>query len=337
MSETNKKPEKKLSGKEKWEAKQAAQAQEEQRLKILVIWTRSENILNILRSATSDPFPVEQAAMQAWLDNVRSKGPHPSDQEDFRFRLVANDWLKARFSEEALQFGTPFFTETVLGLHGDQEQKPTVMNEDFFAAMLRGESGIGHRIIYCPTSGFWFWDTRRSAFCPTSDAKMEVLLSNYLQKCAEACKVSLTAKTILKEYKTPVVLKRIVNRAKVILEAHPNFFEGVRGARRYVDGKYVEPQLEPPIKMFIKSAVTKQDGACMTAAEAYAAYCRHCSETGQLKVSIGEFNSKATELLFELFSVGFRHDIPSEGGRQTRGWKHLALSAPPVVQISEAA
>ena len=191
--------------------------------------------------------------------------------------------------------------------------------------MLGGEKGLGHQIVYCPGAGFWFWDPAVDAFCPTTDAKMEVLLSNYLLKYREAFRAGLDVLYLYEEHRKPAMLKRVVNKAKAILEADESFFQGAEGYARFVEGKRVLPQPVASPIMFIQSAVSREEGAFMTASEAYREYCRYCERGGQLKVTLSEFKSMAAPALAEKFDANLRHDIRTEDGRQTHGWKNIAV------------
>jgi hypothetical protein len=289
-------------------------------------WRESERILSILRTIGS--IPREITGMEPWFNAVRkldTSGRDPNPR-------TPNEWFTFRFPEAASQFGPPFFESAEPNLYGAQVQIPSILNEDFFAALLAGERRLGHRMVYCPGDGFWFHDPRVDAFCATSDTKVELLLSNYLVKCSESTKAFADTKLLVTEHRRPATLSRIVTKAKTVLEADPCFFEGANGQARYIEGKRVLPLLEPSPQLFIKSAITKQEGALMSASEAYLAYITYCDRNNLPKTEYSAFKASAGELIYERFQLRIRHDIKTDSGTSTHGWKHIALLPEPPEQ-----
>ena len=281
-------------------------------------WKESERILGILRTISS--IPVDIAGMDQWFSRVRKLGSE-MDHEP----RTPNEWFQVRFPEVVRQFGRAFFNEAKPNLHGTQVEIPLILNEDFFAAILAGERRLGHRMVYCPGDGFWFYDPRVDAFCPTSDSKVELLLSNYLVKCGEALDPFADTRLLFTEHRRPSVLNRIVNKAKTVIETDQRFFEGANGQTRYIEGKRVLALLEPSPQLFIKSAVARQEGALMSASEAYLAYAVYCDRNNLPKAEYSVFKTSAGELIYERFQLRLRHDIKTDTGTSTHGWKHVAL------------
>jgi len=281
-------------------------------------WRESERVLGILRTIGS--IPEDIAGMEQWFSRVRKHGSETAHEQ-----RTPNDWFQMRFPEAVRQFGRAFFNETKPNLHGAQVEIPAILNEDFFAAVLAGEKRLGHRMVHCPGDGFWFYDPRVDAFCPTSDSKVELLLSNYLVRCGEALEPFTETRLLLTEHRRPAVLSRIVNKAKTVLEADHRFFEGANGQTRYIEGKRVLALLEPSPQLFIKSAVARQEGALMSASEAYLAYAVYCDRHNLPKAEYSVFKASAGELIYERFQLRIRHDIKTDSGTSTHGWKHVAL------------
>jgi len=281
-------------------------------------WRESERILGILRTIGS--IPEDIAGMEHWFKGVRKHGSETAHEQ-----RTPNDWFQRRFSEAVRQFGRAFFNESKPNLHGAQVEIPAILNEDFFAALLAGEKRLGHRMVHCPGDGFWFYDPRVDAFCPTSDSKVELLLSNYLVKCGEALEPFANTRLLLTEHRRPAVLSRIVNKAKTVLEADHRFFEGANGQTRYIEGKRLLALPEPSPRLFIKSAVARQEGALMSASEAYLAYAVYCDRHNLPKAEYSVFKASAGELIYERFQLRIRHDIKTDSGTSTHGWKHVAL------------
>ena len=293
-------------------------------------WRESERILGILRTVSS--IPEDIAGMDQWFSRVRKHGSETAHQQ-----RTPNDWFQMRFPEAVRQFGRAFFNETKPNLHGAQVEIPLILNEDFFAAVLAGEKRLGHRMVHCPGDGFWFYDPRVDAFCATSDSKIELLLSNYLVKCGEALGRGVDASVLVKDHRRPSVLAGIVNRSKTVLEAHPRFFEGVNAARRYANGRVLQPATVSAPEDFIHNAFTRAEGGSVIVGEAYQEFLRYCQMGNLTRVEFTEFKRVAKELVLEKFQLGLRHDIRTAEGRQTHGWKHIRLLPDPSGQAIDAA
>jgi hypothetical protein len=244
-----------------------------------------------------------------------------------------NDWFLVRFPEAVRQFGRAFFEESKANLHGARVEIPAILNEDFFAALLAGEKRLGHRMVYCPGDGFWFYDPRVDAFCQTTESKVELLLSNYLVKCAEALGCGVDTRVLIAEHRRPALLNRVLNKAKTVLETDDRFFEGIKGHRKFLAGKLVVVEEKPSPVVFIASTVTRHDGGMMVVGDAFQEYVRYCTENGLQKVGFTEFKRIAKEAIYERFQLGLRHDLRTVEGRQTHGWKHLRLLPEPNVGV----
>ncbi len=294
-------------------------------------WRESERILGILR--TLGALPEDIPGMDQWFSRVRKLGGSEMEQEP----RTPNDWFQLRFPEAIRQFGRAFFNETKPNLHGAQVEIPLILNEDFFAALLTGEQRLGHRMVYCPGDGFWFYDPRVDAFCPTTDRKVELLLSNYLVKCGEALEPFADTRLLFTEHRRPPVLNRIVNKAKTVLEADSRFFEGSNAARKYTNGRVLQPATVSAPEDFIHNAFTRAEGGSVIVGEAYQEFLRYCQMGDLTRVEFKEFKRVAKELVLEKFQIGLRHDIRTPEGRQTHGWKHIRLLPDPSGQAIEAA
>ncbi len=293
-------------------------------------WRESERILGILRTISS--IPVDIAGMDQWFSRVCKLGSE-MDHDN----RTPNDWFQMRFPEAVRQFGRAFFNETRPNLHGAQVEIPLILNEDFFAALLAGERRLGHRMVYCPSDGFWFYDPRVDAFCPTSDSKVELLLSNYLVKCGEASESFADTRLLFTEHRRPTVLNRILNKAKTVLDTDQRFFEGVNAARKHANGRVLKPATVSAHEDFIHNAFTRAEGGSVIVGEAYQEFLRYCQMGNLTRVEFTEFKRVAKELVLEKFQLGLRHDIRTPEGRQTHGWKHLCLLPDLSGQVIEAA
>lgn len=257
-------------------------------------WRESERILRILRSigSTSD----EIKGMDDWFCGIKAYGSPSNSEREPRLR-TPNGWFASRFQEEDIAFGSAFFEEFATSLQGSELIRPTVINEDFFAAMLGGETRLGHKMVYLPADGFWFKDPKVDAFCPTSDKKVEVLLSNYIVRCAEVMGGNVDTMFLIKEHRRPSVLASIVNRAKTVLEANPSFFEGDNAPRRSSNGRVFLPSNASSPEDFIHKAFAPKADGIVSVSEAYQKFLGYCEMENLTRVEFREFKQVARELV----------------------------------------
>jgi hypothetical protein len=297
-------------------------------------WGESERILGILRSIES--VPADTKGIEDWFTGVKCYPSHSAAVDDALLR-TPNGWFASKFPNEQRTYGNAFYEEWTTSLQGSQIILPSVINEDFLAAMLSGERRLGHRMVYLPADGFWFKDPRLDAFCPTTDKKVEILLSNYLVKCAENMGANVASRVLFLDHRRPSVLAGIVQRAKTVLEADPRFFEGANAPRRVSDGRILEPSMPSSPEDFIHSTFVPKEGGVVIVSEAYQKFLGHCQRENLTRVEFTEFKRVARQLVMEKFQLGLRHDIRTPEGRQTHGWKHIRLLSDSPAQVVEAA
>src|SRR5438067_9483656 len=99
-----------------------------------------------------------------------------------------NKWFADKFPEQAQQYGGAFLEGTWTDADGLKRFIPAYLNEDFFAAILGGNTELGHQVVWCiQEETFYFFDYRVDAFCPTTEEKLKLLLSNYLVRGSQEC------------------------------------------------------------------------------------------------------------------------------------------------------
>ena len=303
---------------QKWKQQQA---REQFQNELALRWLESERIQGILRTSGASITEDLPDLVTHWFNRVRGHPP----MHHHASLWTPNSWFAALFPEERSRYGDAFFEEVTVNLHGRPVKVPSVLNEDFFAAILGGERRLGHRMVYLPGEGFLFNDPKVDAFCATSDEKVGTLLSNYLLKCVERMGSDVDSKPMFLQHRRPSVIAAVVKRAKSVLEAKREFFQGADAPRRYEEGRvFVVPQISAP-ETFIHGAFLPMEGCTVVVSEAYQQFLRYCEMESLLRVEFTEFKRAARELVQEKFQLGLRHDIRTPEGRQTHGWKHLRL------------
>jgi len=284
---------------------------------MLARWMESERILGILRSITSHMEPFNEEAISSWYYGVEKRSFDPLTTGVHKASL----WFHDRFPEHAYRYGNAFLQESI----GGGQYRPILLNTDFFAAMLGGEPALGHQVVFFPAENtFYFKDTRLNAFCPATPGKLQVLASNYLVKCAEACTNKPIMIALLDTFRRPDMLLSITQKAKIILEVEQSFFEGPHGRVRYIHGHRISPADEPGHHLFVQKALVSQPDATMTMSEAHCRYAEFCHREHLPTLASSSFRKIVPDLIDSAFSLRLRHDIPTAAGKQTHGWIGLA-------------
>ena len=299
-------------------------------------WRESERILGILRQGSAGPSAAAQdlASIESWYQRVRGFAGTAEEEKPY----TPNEWFIQRFPEEAYRYGAAFFSEALSKDPFQQTKfKRALINEDFFAAMLGGEKGLGHKIVYEEQSGFWFLDPKVDLFRLASPLKMELLLSNYLVKCLEAMGSRVDQTQFARDYLEPHLIKRIVEKSKVVLEVDSSFFNGEHAHSRILNGRVLSPLLINPPEEFIMSAFQPEEGCSVLVTDAYQEFLCYCQLGNFQRIKFKEFKEIAKELILERYQLGFRHDIRTAEGRQTHGWKHIRLIPESATKAIEAA
>jgi hypothetical protein len=246
---------------------------------------------------------------------------------DVETTIDPNKWFADKFPEQAQQYGAAFLEGTWTDSDGLKRFIPAYLNEDFFAALLQGDKRLGHHIVYfAPEDTFYFFDYRVDAYCPTTEEKLKLLLSNYLVRCSQECGALVDITNLVVKFRKDDVLESIIAKAKAVLEADRLFFQGNDGQRRYVDGKYIEPNEKPSYQLFVKKTIVREPEGKVTVADAFHRYYEFCKLQGQQPLTRQEFKHLVAEMIREQFNIGLRHDVLTESGKQSHGWYGVRLS-----------
>lgn len=156
---------------------------------------------------------------------------------------------------------------------------PLAIDEDFFAGLLAGDERLGHHVVfYGPEQTFYFLDCRFGYYAPTTEEKLQVLLSQYFVRCAESMSWDVDLMNLFVLFRKPETLKAIVKRARAILLASESFFTGSSGRKRLVGDEVCDPTVSPPHKLFVREMIVAQPKAILSVAEAYQEFLHYCAE-----------------------------------------------------------
>jgi hypothetical protein len=247
-----------------------------------------------------------------------------------------NGWFAAKFPDAAAKYGAAFL-ETK---YQDEELLvrtiPVMLNEDFFASSLGGDRRLGHHVVYYrPENTFYFYDYREDAYCPTTEAKLQMLVSNYLVRCAQDMGSLVDISNLMVEFRKTRILQSIVDKAKALLAADDQFFSKNTGNKRIIRGEIVDPNQEPLPKIFVFQALALHPDAAVTVTDCFQQYRQFCRSKGLNALERSEFKTIVAEVIREEFDLKLRHDVPGLNGKAQEGWKGLNLRfGTPIEEIS---
>ena len=305
------------------------------RSNMMAKWSESERIVSLLRSIQPTASHTPDQLIEEWYkatpvfqENPASSNPYSSyEPPPTSIKPVfhsANEWFGRYFTKQAQSFGSPFIEE-IVSTRDSFVCTPVSLNAFFFAALLGGNTFLGHQVVFFPPEDrFYFLDPAVSAFRPTSAEKLQLVVSHYLWKCAGSCSNKVSIRPLVEEFTKDKVLRGITERAKAILEADRSFFEGPDGRVRYIDGKRLNPADGPSHRQFATEVIARQQGSWLTISQAYSQYALYCRQKGLTNISPPEFKSFMAVEILDTFNLKMRHDVPAEDGRQTHGWRDLA-------------
>ena len=228
-----------------------------------------------------------------------------------------NSWFVSRFPEEASQYGVPFLVALRVDQDGLTHVTPAYLNDDFFCALIRVHL---QTVYFEPEQCWYYFDPVPDAYCPTSPAKLQLLLSSYLIRCAEDCGPLVDVTNLVVNFRKTEVLEGVVRKAKAMHLCDDQFFMGEKGNRRLTNGRIIEPTDKPSYELFVERNLAPEDKSALTVTDCFHHYYTYCKRNQIPPLTRADFKSLICECLRENFSVGLRKDVPSKTGKQTEGW-----------------
>jgi len=155
---------------------------------------------------------------------------------------------------------------------------PAYLNDDFFGCILGGDKSLGHQVIYYVQENQWyFYDYAVDAYCPTSEEKLKLLLSNYLIRCAQESGALTEIANLVVNFRQNDVLNKVIKKARAMHEADRTFFQH---HKRMIDGKMIDPSQPPAHETFIKHSIIQAPAGTITLTDCYHKFYRYCKESG---------------------------------------------------------
>jgi hypothetical protein len=192
-------------------------------------------------------------------------------------------------------------------------------NLDFLAGCLN-ESPVG--LIYYPPEGrFYYQDYLfENAYRPTSDGRVEAFFKKLVMESLGDASKSL------KEGSKTLFLASGGDReqAKLIIAVEGHYFTGEERARRWENGRFIEPVEKPSVAMFTEAKVGRKKGKILTTPEAYSGYWDFCLENKLSPVKKTVFKETFAYEVKRRWQLGIRNDLKCNGFTH-QGWMELAI------------
>jgi hypothetical protein len=239
-----------------------------------------------------------------------------------------SEWFAKKFPTQAEQFGPPLLEAVYhLETHDEILKKiiPSDLNDDFFAGVLGGDSELGHHVIYyLPELNFYFFDARFEYYAPTSEPKLMTLLSQYLLRCATEMPKNVDIARLFNFLRSDDNLKRIVKKARSLLAANADFFQGSTGHKRLVGNSVVDPTAIPSYELFVKEGLVEKENHILTIGQTFDGYLKFCEAKAIIPVRRKEFKWQVVDLIKHEYGMSLRRDLKDEQDKFQQGWKGVA-------------
>ena len=241
-----------------------------------------------------------------------------------------SEWFSKHFRLQLETFGPPILESVCLDPTGQKRVTPLSLNDDFFASLIGGDARLKHHVVFYVAEDSWFFfDPRINCFSPTTEQKLQILLSQYFIRCAQEMPRSVDIGPLFNEFRSDATLKRIVKRARALLSADESFFSPESPHKR-LHGAEVHTRIT---KQFVRDAIRPTPGQVLPIEQCFAAFADYCRSKQLSTMARKQFKQIVAEVIKDEFDVGYRHDLQTEEHKYQRGWRGLTVSIPTTVPL----
>ncbi len=238
--------------------------------------------------------------------------------------LTPSHWFGSHFPDAASQHGSPFLETTETDANGFELTRVVASNVEFFAALLGGDSRLGHRVIYYPPEGRFYYKEVDGIFHVATEGRLASLLAALLLRCAGEMPLTVDRHRLFVEFREEQQLIEVVRKARSTLAVAESFFD-VDSINRRVAGAET---MDQTARSFVDSSVEIAEGTVkLTVGELFAAFLEYCRMNG---VQIGHQGDRklkrmVVETVNQHHGVRLRHDLTDSRGRCAKGWSGLTF------------
>jgi hypothetical protein len=227
-------------------------------------------------------------------------------------------------------FGPPILESVYLDQTGQRRVTPVSLNDEFFARVLGGDARLKHHVVfYVPEDSWYFFDPRTDCFNPTTEQKLQILLSQYFLRCTQDMPRAVDIGPLFNEFRSDATLKRIVKHARSLLAADASFFS-TESPHKRLQGAEVHTRIT---KQFVRDAIKPTPGQVLPIEQCFAAFADYCRSKQLSTMARKQFKEIVAEVIKDEFDVGYRHDLQTEEHKYQRGWRGLTVSIPAAVSL----
>jgi hypothetical protein len=263
-------------------------------------WTEEERLLGILRPAGEKLDHLKNP----FLTWITLRGPQLSE-DSMMTRESAPEWYDC-FPESLSRFGPPLLPDGSI-------------NHDMLASAL-GESPFSLRYS-TREELYYFCDySRELAYRPTTEGRIESAYRAMIWKASVTAQQSSVKPLLALRNES----RRVIAQAKVLLAVEASFFMGAEGERRFIDGRYMEPEIIPTYSQFVEETIIPRRGEALTVTEAREAFGRYCSVKSVPPVRSKILTEGLKREIEGKFGITQRHDI-HKAGKVAKGWSGIGL------------
>jgi len=228
-------------------------------------------------------------------------------------------WFAKKFPDQTNQFGCPFLEMRQTSCDGFSRVNPVAPNIDFFAAMLGGDSRLGHSVVYFePELQFYYREPIQNIYKPTTPEKLQNYYRAMMLRCATELGSEVDKLNLFTEFRSDKNAKVVVQRAKSVLAADSSFFSATSPHQRI---RGIE-MFERVARKFVDDLLMSEPGQILRLADAYAVFRGFLKERDLPDIKRSDFKAVVGPLITENFNVCLRNDLDGAG---SRGWKGVRM------------
>ncbi|NDJ14054.1 MAG: hypothetical protein EBY17_23155 [Acidobacteriia bacterium] len=206
--------------------------------------------------------------------------------------------------------------------NGLQLTRIVALNVEFFAALLGGDSRLGHRVIFYPPEGRFYYKEVDGIFHVAAEGRLASLLAALLLRCAGEMPLTVDRRPLFVEFREEQRLIEVVRKSRSTLAVAEGFF-GVDSVNRRAAGP---ESIDQTARSFVDSSVEIAEGTMrLTVGELFAAFLEYCRLNGVQIQQQGDRKLKrmVVETVNQHHGVRLRHDLMDSRGRCAKGWSGL--------------
>ena len=248
--------------------------------------------------------------------------PHQHFLDGPQIPKTPSEWFSLKFPDAVKRFGCPFLEMRQSSVDGFLRIVPVSINLDFFAGMLAGDSTLGHSVVYFETDmQFYYFEPLQNLYRSTTPEKLQIYYRAMMLRCGQELGGEVDKLNLFQEFRSDRISKAVIQRAKSVLAASPEFFSSTSPHTR-IKGIELHERLA---RKFVEELLCAESGQVLLLADAYAHFVKLLKQQNLDVIKRPEFKAMVTPIIQDEFTVGLRNDLVVDGKSGIRGWKNVRL------------